>query len=670
MTRTKTRALANWPNNAVSVLDFGAVGDGVTDDTAAIQAAINTGRTISFPSGTYFCGELIVNTAYSHWKLETGTVLLDKYTVVSATPQDIWMPKTLVTASYPGGTLIIEGGTIDFNARKQDGSVMDENGGVNSLMPVKNTAGIKGENLARIELRRTSLTKWVARVDGTAAAIDKFYAAFCTADCKDVILTDVDIYNCGTELTQIHDFNAKGSKVCDVVMTGVRCRHNLSSINTAECKTVKVSNCTTDGANGSGYNLMGDDVIFTGNTVENVINSWGVDFTEGLVMPERVICTNNIFKNLFQGPAIIDGTFAVYSNNVATNCAQGVQNNLFGENDFVNLTISNNIFQDIGGRTIYVKGNKGSSPQRGNGLVISSNVFDNRNVSAPSVLNDSAGIFLYNIGGVIIDGNDFNNMPSYIISAYERVDSISIINNNFRRVENAPTVGATLINFDLNNSSAGLNDINISSNRFQTGPAPGGYSVHFYNYTAGPDVLRNVSISQNFGSLTYAAEGGTGGGGGVISYSRTISSQEYSSANEPVGTFCSYDRVGNLATSMGQVAGWVILNPGHISGDFRRFNRVYTWRTAPTATATTVANSNAITMSTANHTLEAGQAIRLLSTPVVDTVVSWVEIGSAVVHIVHAPTTSGTGVGVDYLGNVQATNIASVRAGVLGTSYP
>lgn len=31
MTRTKTRALANWPNNTVSVLDFGAVGDDTRD---------------------------------------------------------------------------------------------------------------------------------------------------------------------------------------------------------------------------------------------------------------------------------------------------------------------------------------------------------------------------------------------------------------------------------------------------------------------------------------------------------------------------------------------------------------------------------------------------------------------------------------------------------------
>lgn len=38
----------------ISVKDFGAVGDGITDDTAAIQTAINSGaKQINFPSGTY-----------------------------------------------------------------------------------------------------------------------------------------------------------------------------------------------------------------------------------------------------------------------------------------------------------------------------------------------------------------------------------------------------------------------------------------------------------------------------------------------------------------------------------------------------------------------------------------------------------------------------------------
>lgn len=39
-----------------NVLDYGAVGDGVTDDSAAIQAAINAASRIYFPAGTYAIG--------------------------------------------------------------------------------------------------------------------------------------------------------------------------------------------------------------------------------------------------------------------------------------------------------------------------------------------------------------------------------------------------------------------------------------------------------------------------------------------------------------------------------------------------------------------------------------------------------------------------------------
>jgi hypothetical protein len=50
---TTARTLANRFADVVNVKDFGAVGDGVTDDTAAINSAIAASRTIYFPSGAY-----------------------------------------------------------------------------------------------------------------------------------------------------------------------------------------------------------------------------------------------------------------------------------------------------------------------------------------------------------------------------------------------------------------------------------------------------------------------------------------------------------------------------------------------------------------------------------------------------------------------------------------
>ena len=44
----------------VSALDFGAVGNGTTDDTAAIQAALNTGKQVFLPKGNY----LVTSTLY------------------------------------------------------------------------------------------------------------------------------------------------------------------------------------------------------------------------------------------------------------------------------------------------------------------------------------------------------------------------------------------------------------------------------------------------------------------------------------------------------------------------------------------------------------------------------------------------------------------------------
>jgi len=55
-----TRTIKDKISETVSVKDFGAVGDGVTDDTAAIDSAIIHSKSVYFPIGTYiYTGTLI-----------------------------------------------------------------------------------------------------------------------------------------------------------------------------------------------------------------------------------------------------------------------------------------------------------------------------------------------------------------------------------------------------------------------------------------------------------------------------------------------------------------------------------------------------------------------------------------------------------------------------------
>ena len=48
-----TRTMQDKARDIISVKDFGAVGDGVANDTAAMQAAHNTGKTVYSPAGRY-----------------------------------------------------------------------------------------------------------------------------------------------------------------------------------------------------------------------------------------------------------------------------------------------------------------------------------------------------------------------------------------------------------------------------------------------------------------------------------------------------------------------------------------------------------------------------------------------------------------------------------------
>lgn len=102
----------------VSVKDFGAVGDGITNDTAAIQAAFNaiSDREIFFPAGTYVCGAVtitnqcrVVGEGADATFIKAGGAAIDVWTVQTQARFDVenltFSPAVAVTKQTAGAYL-------------------------------------------------------------------------------------------------------------------------------------------------------------------------------------------------------------------------------------------------------------------------------------------------------------------------------------------------------------------------------------------------------------------------------------------------------------------------------------------------------------------------------------------------------------------------------------
>ena len=144
----------------ISVMDFGATGDGVTDDTTAIQNAINAGKRIYFPTGTYKFSKLQIN--------HDGCILVgdgQKATVLTSTATSgsiIYNPDQATITRYycgiQGMQILAQSVTSTANVKVIDWRSM-QFGSIEDVWVFANgTAGLAGVYLGAITFGVTECT--------------------------------------------------------------------------------------------------------------------------------------------------------------------------------------------------------------------------------------------------------------------------------------------------------------------------------------------------------------------------------------------------------------------------------------------------------------------------------------------------------------------------------
>lgn len=481
--------------DVVSVKDFGAVGDGTTDDTAAIQAALNTtSKAIYFPDGLYRVARAGTTAAltstvadrqiFGEGRITATSVVRKVFYITGARTQfrldcagnnligvfvhtfadDCEVTRCRITNLYsPASTGEVNGVRVTLDGLT-GGAVVSDNF-FNNLQSVGDTTGANGVGMARAVIVEASS-------DVSAP----------------VVISNNTIRNViGEEGDAINVINSSGG-----------------SPNIFYYVNLIIQNNTIVDFNRRGIKIQCFGARIIGNTLRNTwtSNQGNMQGVIDLVQGGDHYVVGNVLDN------------CKYITQIRANEAEE------GTAGVSNITISNNVITRVGvettvGNLIYVR--TGTQTNRGSGVTISNNV-----ITCP----DYAGtaITVANTDKVFVDNNRVD-----IAAAGTKYNLSSFVTNLF---------GESLVQFDTQKTATGTNraflnipywakrvtvslwyvSTNGTSNilvQLGTGGTPttslyAGYSVFSWasgvvpvNSTAGIPIFSNANTYSHFGQLTF-----------------------------------------------------------------------------------------------------------------------------------------------------------------------
>ena len=284
-------------DRGVYVTDYGAVGDGTTDDTAAIQAAINTGEAIvSLAGGTYRVDSTI--TIRSDLILEDGTLDFS-----NATTNDTCLSafgslataKNLTVNATQGDTTLTVADSSSF--AEHDWLLLDSNG----VWDASDTASKRGE-IVQVQSQSSGVITLRGDVMDSYTTADTAKVQEITL-IQNVTLKDLTILGNDTDDNSLTGLNIAYGENINIDRCTFR-KLSGSGVSFISCIAIRVSNCYFEDAfdAGSGYGVAlssaVQDVVVSGCSFVYCRHSVSHGVASGYVgIGRRLLITDNNVVN-------------------------------------------------------------------------------------------------------------------------------------------------------------------------------------------------------------------------------------------------------------------------------------------------------------------------------------------------------------------------------------
>ena len=467
----------------VNVLDFGAVGDGVTDDSAAIQAAfaaVSSGGVVEFPHRTDsdlpFRIENIITVnpnADADIRVIGNNARLEFNIADIAAASDATGGFFLLHCTGGAGNrLWIE----NLNIQNPNQVALPTLIGNANLLHINNWEKVFITGTTIQNANRTCL--WITTISEQASITDCFFDGGLFSGC---LFQDCVNVNFDENITQNHGRSIDRGY-------GVMCNFKTGTTDYNRRITItnnKVYNCYRKGIDVH----QGELVVISNNIVE---------------APNALACHGGIFALLDDGEnktkeVIIDSNYVKCSGAVYYTVYAGSDENTSTGYKFGNLVISNNILHGSNGSNLQIGSDYGV-PEN---VVVSGNAFYQDETLSYNTYADIlvASSPLSNIYNMSITGNSSKQKLGYFCSitgAY----GLSIVGNSIR----GTTAAQALANHMLITSNVSQGAVTISGNTLNVNTA---ISLNAFNITdaqnvviVGNNIHNAVGAFTNFNSLT------------------------------------------------------------------------------------------------------------------------------------------------------------------------